>query len=82
MTPVQLAAKLGDHKMVKHILRKQTIILWIWGPVTQHSISLKGIDSAGEGGGDIMELIAQIDASRRTRELVLDTFMTGFIYAL
>ena len=82
LTPVQLAAKLGDHKMVKHILRKQTIILWIWGPVTQHSISLKGIDSAGEGGGDIMELIAQIDASRRTRELVLDTFMTGFIYSL
>jgi len=111
---VQLAAKLGDQRTVKHILQKQTSILWIWGPVTQHSINLAGIgasaaptapwshysgergahrpcrvncacgvaDSAGEGGGDIMELVARLDAKRETTELVLDSFMTGFIYQL
>lgn len=82
LTPVQLAAKLGDHAMTKHILRKQTKILWIWGPVTQHSIDLRGIDSAGEGGGDIMELVARIDASRATTELVLDDFCQGFLNML
>ena len=60
---VQLAAKLGNHAMIKHILRKQTAVLWVWGPVTQHSINLRGIDSAGPGGGDIMELVARIECA-------------------
>ena len=37
---------------------------------------------AGEGGGDIMELVARVDASRETTELLLDSFMQGFIYQL
>lgn len=82
LSPMQLCAKLGDHEMVKHIMRKQTTILWVWGPVTQHSIDLRGIDSAGAGGGDIMELIAHMEAGKRTTELVLDSFMGGFIYSL
>lgn len=82
LNPVQLAAKLGDHASVKHILRKQVSILWIWGPVTQYSLDLKNIDSAGEGGGDIMELVARNDASKPTRELLLDSFMLGFIHKL
>ena len=82
LEPVQLAAKLGDHSLVKHILRKQCTILWIWGPVTQHSMNLECIDSAGEGGGDIMELVARPDASTETRELLLDTFMLGFVHKL
>jgi hypothetical protein len=80
--PVQLAAQLGDHSSVKHILRKQCSILWIWGPVTQHSMNLRGIDSAGDGGGDIMELVARNDAKRETCALLLDSFMCGFINKL
>ena len=67
---------------VKHILRKQTAVLWVWGPVTQHSINLRGIDSAGDGGGDIMELVARIDAEKGTTELLLDDFMCGFMNKL
>lgn len=51
LLPLQLAAKLGDHDFVKFMLRKQCAVLWIWGPVTMHSINLAGIDSAGEGNG-------------------------------
>lgn len=82
LRPVQLCAKLGNHAGVKHILRKQCSILWIWGPVTQFSMNLQGIDSAGEGGGDIMELVAREDAFRDTCALLLDSFMLGFINKL
>lgn len=82
LLPAQLASWLGDHASVKHILKKQVSILWIWGPVTQYSMNLRGIDSAGEGGGDIMELVARQDASKRTRELLLDSFMLGFVHSL
>ena len=82
LTSMQLAAKLGDHKCFRHILRKQCEIEWVWGPVTQFSLNLKGIDSGGEGGGDIMELVTRMDAARGTQEMLLDSFMNGFIYRL
>ena len=33
-----------------------TRVLWVWGPVTQYQILLKGIDSAGHGASDVMEV--------------------------
>ena len=75
LTTLQLTALLGDHATFKHILQKQCSILWVWGPVTQYSINLLGVDSAGSGGGDVMELIGRIDAKRETTELLLDEFM-------
>lgn len=82
LTSLQLSAKMGDHRMFRHILKRQCSVEWIWGPVTQFSLSLRGIDSAGAGGGDIMELITRMDAQRKTTEMLLDTFMNGFIYRL
>ena len=82
LVPLQLAAKLGDHAAVKHIMRKQTSIMWVWGPVTQHTIDLNFVDSGGEGGGDIMELVARMNASKETTELLLDSFMGGFLHKL
>jgi len=82
LTTLQLTALLGDHATFKHILQKQCSILWVWGPVTQYSINLLGVDSAGSGGGDVMELIGRIDAKRETTELLLDEFMQGFIHKL
>ena len=49
--PTQLAVKLGDHRMVQHILRRQTKVLWKWGPITQYMIDLDGVDSAGGAKG-------------------------------
>ena len=76
----QLATRLGDHVMFEHILRRQTRTLWQWGPVAQHMISLDGIDSAGEAGSDVMELIGRIDASDSTTDMLLDEFMGGFLH--
>ena len=50
LSPLQLACRLGDHSTFKHVLRKQAKVVWRWGPLTQYSISLAGIDSAGTGG--------------------------------
>ena len=80
LTPVQLAAQLGLHQMVRHILHKQCDVLWVWGPVTNHALDLSGVDSSMAGGGDIMDLIVRDDASLRTTELLLDDFMNGFWY--
>ena len=82
LAPLALATKLGDHAMVKHILRKQCVIVWIWGPVTAYSMDLDNIDSAGEGGTDMMELVARLDAKKSTRELLLDKFLDGFLHKL
>ena len=52
--------------MLRHMLKKQCRVMWVWGPVTQFSLNLEGIDSARVGGGDIMELIARIGANPTT----------------
>jgi hypothetical protein len=67
LTPLGLATQLGDHDVVRHLLRKQTTTLWVWGPITQHSIDLRGIDSVGDGGSDMLELVARLGASRGTQ---------------
>ena len=51
LSPLQLAAVLGDRALVRHILKKQCEVMWVWGPVTQFALDLKGIDSSGRGGG-------------------------------
>ena len=47
---MQLAGVLGDHSMLRHILRKQCQVDWTWGRLTQFSLDLEGIDSAGVRG--------------------------------
>jgi hypothetical protein len=52
-------------------------IEWKWGPVTQYRLDLDGVDSQGESGGDVMEIIGmtdslqatQVRAGKTTREL-------------
>ncbi|KAL1499226.1 hypothetical protein AB1Y20_013732 [Prymnesium parvum] len=87
VTPLQLAARLGDHRMFKHIMRRRCKKLWKWGPVTQYVLDLTDIDSCGDSPHDVMELITAVDASTRTQEsaraeMLLDTFMDGFIQRL
>ena len=82
LTPLQLACKLGDHDMFQHIMRRQSVVVWKWGPVTQYQIDLEGIDSSGTGANDVMELIGRLDASRSTQEMLLDSFIQGFIHKI
>ena len=84
LTPLQLAAQLGNHSLFEHILKRPTYstILWKWGPVTQFQISLDGIDSASGLGGEVMELIGRFDAKQETQEMLLDDFMGGMIHRL
>ncbi len=82
LSPLALATKLGDHAMVKHILRKQCAIVWVWGPVTAYSMDLDNIDSAGDGGTDMMELVARLDAEQGTTTMLLESFLGGFLYKL
>lgn len=82
LTPLQLAAKLGDHRMCKHILRKRLVLNWCWGPLSSYRISLDEIDSAHEGGNDVLELVGDFRAQESTQSLVLDDFMLGFLFAL
>lgn len=82
LNPLQLACQLGDHATFKHVLRKQSKVLWKWGPVRQYVISLSSIDSAGRGGSDVMELVAKVGAGRRTTEMLLDSCMQGFLHKL
>ena len=82
LSPMQVAVRVGDHTMFKHLLRRQCSVLWVWGPVTQYSINLLGVDSAGDGSGDVMELVGRFDATKETTTLLLDSFMQGLLYEL
>ena len=46
LTPLQLAAKIGDNRMCKHILRKRLKVNWQWGPLTSYKMPLDEVDSA------------------------------------
>jgi len=79
---LQLCAVLGDKRMLQYCLRHKSEMEWKWGPVTQYRLDLDGVDSQGDSGGDVMEIIGQIDAPKATQEMLLDNFMHGFLYLL
>lgn len=68
--------------MVQYIIRCQSIVNWVWGPVTELHLNLEGIDSLGITNNDVMELVANLGASYETRSMLLGSFMQGFIYSL
>ena len=82
LLPLQVAAKLGDQKLVQYILRTQSKQQWVWGPVSCYNLDLKGIDSTGDTGSDVMEICARLDASEETQEMLLPNFMAGLLHEL
>lgn len=82
LTPLQLAAKLGDRRMFQHLMRCAAVVEWRWGPVTSYMLDLALVDSCGTSGTDVMELIGRLDASHATREMLLEHFMQGFMHDL
>lgn len=81
-TPLQLAAQLGAKSAFIFLLHKQTHTLWKWGPVTAFEIDLRGVDSAGEGDVDVMEIIGRLDSQPETTSILLDDCMQGFVHKL
>jgi len=81
LTPLQLACRLGDHEMTEHILDSRLRIQWVWGPVTSYMLPLDEIEDRG-GSHDLMELMLAPDASAQTRRMLLDGFMSGFLWNL
>jgi len=82
LTPLQLAAKMANYRMFRHIMARRSIVLWRWGPATAYQVSLAEIDSGNPEGNDVMELTASISATKHTREMLLNTFMGGFLHEL
>ncbi|KAL1518863.1 hypothetical protein AB1Y20_003140 [Prymnesium parvum] len=81
-TPLQLAFKLGDSKMTERIIYSLAIVQWEWGPLASLAIPLAEIDSAGPHPNDCMHILELASASAGTKEMILDTFMQGFIFKL
>eukprot|EP00966_Prymnesium_polylepis_P188724 4372996-Prymnesium_polylepis.1 len=54
LSSLQLAAKIGDHRMFQYITKKTARVQWVWGPVASYQLSLAGIDSLGVGN-DVMD---------------------------
>lgn len=83
LTAMQVSVKLGDDRTFKKLIRRQTTILWRWGPVTQYRIDLDQIDSAGaQKGEDVMELVGAINAPPGTTNLIMDNVLNGFMWEL
>ena len=82
LSALQLAAKLGDQRMCKHILRERLRMNWKWGPLTSLSLPLNEIESAYEQDAGLMELVAHFDARPATQAMLLDDFMQGFLHEL
>ena len=76
LTPMQLAAALGDVRMLTHVLRRRAAVLWKWGPVTQYQLDLDGIESVGSEGRGVMAL--SVDRP----ELLLGSCMQGMLHDL
>ena len=43
---------------------------------------MNDIDSAGSGAYTVMESVCSLDARPETRAMLLETFMSGFLFAL
>ena len=82
LNALQLVCKMGDEDMFKHILGRQTMIMWRWGPVTQYMLDLTGVDSSGVGVSDCMELVGSVDANESTKSFILNDVMNGLLFQL
>ena len=83
-SPLTLSARLGLHKMFRHVLQRATRVD-LWGPIKQHQVPLMEIDPAGimtDSNVSVMALLARHDASKATQQMLLDSFLNGFLFKL
>ena len=56
---------------------------WVWGPIAAYKLPLAGLDTEGRAGElSVMELTTESLALENTKEMLLDSFMNGFIFHL
>ena len=82
LTPLQLAVAFGDDKMSEFMIHERSIVQWQWGPLVSLAIPLDEIDSAGPSPSDVMQILDLTTSKPKTHEMVLDTFMDGFLFNL
>jgi hypothetical protein len=82
MNALQLATKKGDRAMFELIMADRMRIVWKWGPAVQYEINLGGIDSAGDGGNDVLEIVCEPNALPATTALLLDDVFFGLLHKL
>ena len=69
--------------MFIHSLRNRCKTEWVWGPIAAYKLPLAGLDTEGRAGElSVMELTAESLALDYTKEMLLDSFMNGFIFHL
>ena len=77
--------KLSEQHGQRHVLQRATRVEWSWGPIKQHQVPLMEIDPAGimtDSNVSVMELLARHDASKATQQMLLDSFLNGFLFKL
>ena len=82
MLPLHLATLNGDRAMFELVMHHRLKVVWSWGPATLYQISLVGIDSVGEGGNDVLEIVSEPDVSPETAALLLDDVFFGLLHKL
>ena len=83
-TPLLLATRLGHQKLVRRLLKHDNEIRWVWGDIKQCRLRLQPtLDShVSEGFTTVMRLLGRYDASERTQEMLLDSFLGGKLFGL
>jgi hypothetical protein len=83
LTPMRLAVKMGMRDMFIHSVRHRIKTEWVWGPIAAYKLPLIGLDTEGFAGAQtVMDLTADTVADDRTAQMLLDSFMNGFIFNL
>lgn len=85
LSPLRLAAKEGNSKMFEHILWSTVHdrVMWKWGPVTQYTIPLGEIDTAGvPGRQQVLDLVADDSAKPESHGMLSDDVLNGLLFYL
>merc|ERR1719191_1331304 len=48
LTPLQLAAKVGNREFIQFLIRKEAVVMWKWGNKIEMRFCLSELDSSGE----------------------------------
>ena len=51
------------------MIEQRSRVQWRWGPLTSVQTPLKEIDSSGEGGNDVMQLVCLHDVPTAAQEV-------------
>ena len=82
LSALQLAFWRGDTRTTQFVIEQRSQVQWRWGPLTSVATPLDEIDSAGDGGNDLMQLVTMYDCPLAAQMCLDDKFMDGFLFNL